>query len=205
MRTPPLGLRNRLAETILSALGDPTARRDLQRVALSEDVDWMRDAPPEHAALVRARARRASEALAAWPLISRSDPALPGRDERWGVWGAMSGPPMSLIAALAGAAVLFDAGLHFEVHELLEPHWVSARGAERQALQGLIQIAVGFQHLANGNLEGARSLLAEGCVRLRDGRLAGLDLDRFADAVTGTASRLIDPDAVAVPPFPRTT
>ena len=184
MPTPPLRLRNRLAETILSALGDPAARRELLNVAMSEDTAWMRGAQPEGKALVRARARRASDALAACP------PLPPGP---------------SLDHALVAAAVLFDAGLYFEVHELLEPHWVRALDAERQALQGLIQVAVGFQHLANGNVEGARSLLAEGPARLRDGRLAGLDLDDFADAVTGTASRLIDPDAVAVPPFPRTT
>jgi hypothetical protein len=183
MPTPPLGLRNRLAETILSALGDPTARRELQHVAMRDDIDWVRDAQPEHAALVRARARRASEALATCPPFA---------------------PDPSLEQALVGAAVLFDAGLHFEVHELLEPHWVRAQGAERQALQGLIQIAVGFQHLANGNLQGARSLLSEGCERLRNGRLAGLDLDRFADAVKGAASRLTDPAAIVVPPFPRT-
>ena len=182
--TPPLGLRNRLAETILSALGDPTARLELKAVAMNEHVDWVGDARPEHVALVRARARRASEALANCPPLA---------------------PAPSLGQALSAAAVLFDAGLHFEVHELLEPHWVHARGAERQALQGLIQVAVGFQHLANGNLEGARSLLAEGCLRLRDGRLAGLDLDRFADAVSGAASHLADPAAIAVPPFPRTT
>ncbi|MGH6689761.1 MAG: DUF309 domain-containing protein [Gammaproteobacteria bacterium] len=182
MPTPPLGLRNRLAETILSALGDVAARRELQHVAVSEDVDWIRDARPEHAALVRARARRASEALATCPPLAREP---------------------SLHEALAGAAALFDAGLHFEVHELLEPHWVRAHGAERQALQGLIQVAVGFQHLANSNLEGARSLLAEGSRRLREGRLRGLDLDRFADAVPGATSRLTEP--VVVPPFPRTT
>ena len=184
MPTPPLRLRNRLAETILSALGDPAARRELHSVAMPESIDWVRDAPPEHAALVRARARRASDALATCPPLA---------------------PDPSLAHALVAAAVLFDAGLHFEVHELVEPHWARAQGAERQALQGLIQIAVGFQHLANGNLEGARSLLAEGCRRLRDGRLAGLDLDRFADAVSGAASRLTDAGAVAVPPFPRTT
>src|SRR5712691_2610904 len=27
--------------------------------------------------------------------ISRSAPGSPGRSERWGVWGAMSGPPIS--------------------------------------------------------------------------------------------------------------
>jgi hypothetical protein len=178
--TPPLRLRNRLAETILSALGDPTARRDLER----EDFDWLADARPEHAAIVRARARRASAALAACA-------PLP--------------PEPSLEQALVAAAALFDAGLHFEVHELLEPYWTRAKGAERQALQGLIQVAVGFQHLANGNREGARSLLEEGSVRLHEGRLVGLDLDRFADAASGAASRLAEAGDVAVPLFPRTT
>jgi predicted metal-dependent hydrolase len=87
---------------------------------------------------------------------------------------------------------------------VLEPHWTRSAGAARQALQGLIQVAVGFQHLANGNLEGARALLAEGGMRLRDGRLAGLDLDRFAEGVAGAASQLTDPGHVAVPRFPRT-
>ena len=177
--TPPLRLRNRLAETILSALADPRARRELE----AENFDWLRDARPEHAAIVRARARRASEALASCPPLA---------------------PEPSLDHVLVAAAALFDAGLHFEVHELLEPYWTRSTGAERQALQGLIQIAVGFQHLANGNLDGARSLLAEGSLRLRDGHLAGLDLDRFADAASGAASRLTEPGAVAVPPFPRT-
>src|SRR5262245_65475667 len=76
-----------------------------------------------------------------------------------------------LADALAAAAILFDAGLHFEVHELLEPRWSRSQGQERQALQGLIQVAVGYQHLANGNLAGARALLDEGARRLWAGRL----------------------------------
>ena len=31
--------------------------------------------------------------------VSRTAPALPGRSERWGVWGAMSGPPIPLAIA----------------------------------------------------------------------------------------------------------
>jgi Domain of unknown function (DUF309) len=174
MRTPPLGLRNRLAETILAALGDPAARRQLD----AQDFAWLGEAPAEHAATVRARARRASEALAACPPM-RGEPSL---DE-----------------ALAAAATLFDAGLYFEVHELLESHWTRAAGAERQALQGLIQVAVAFQHRDNGNAEGARSLLVDGSARLREGRLPGLALDRFAAAAGTAASRLDD----AAPPFPR--
>jgi hypothetical protein len=183
--TPPLGLRNRLAETILSALGDSAARRELEHLASpspTDTVDWLRGAPPEQAVIVRTRARRAADALTACPRLT----AQPALDQ-----------------ALAAAAALFDAGLHFEVHELLEPHWTRARGAERQALQGLIQIAVGFQHLANGNLAGARSLLEEGPRRLRDGELVGLELDPFADAVSSTLAHLGEPQTIRVPPFPR--
>ena len=177
MRTPPLRLRNRLAEIILGALGDPAARRQLD----AQDFAWLGDVPADEAAIVSARARRASQALAACPSM---------RAER------------SLDEALACAATLFDAGLYFEVHELLEPYWTRAAGAERQALQGLIQIAVAFQHRDNGNVEGARSLLVEGSARLREGRLRGLDLEGFAEAAAGAALRLADP--LTVPPFPRT-
>lgn len=178
MRTPPLGLRNRLAETILTALADPAARRQLD----AQDFAWLGDASAEHVALVSTRARRASEALAACPTLRT---------------------PPSLGEALDAAAALFDAGLYFEVHELLEPHWVGASGAERQALQGLIQVAVAFQHLANGNLEGARSLLVDGSARLRDGRLTGFDLVGFAETSGAAATRL--DERMTVPPFPRTT
>lgn len=175
--TPPLRLRNRLAETIVTALGDATARRQLA----AQDFAWLAEASAAEAALVQARARRASQALTGCPVFETR-----------------------LDGALTAAAVLFDAGLHFEVHEVLEPHWTRASGAERQALQGLIQIAVGFQHLANGNVEGARSLLIDGGARLRDGRLPGLDLDRFADAAVAAASHLADGPALVVPAFPRT-
>jgi hypothetical protein len=46
------------------------------------------------------------------------------------------------------AAALWNEQLFFEVHEVLEAEWKSARGDERQALQGLIQVAVAFHHLA---------------------------------------------------------
>jgi len=49
---------------------------------------------------------------------------------------------------------------------VLEAAWKTASGDLRQALQGLIQIAVAFHHHAHGNLRGARSLLAEGRGRL---------------------------------------
>ena len=63
----------------------------------------------------------------------------------------------------------------------------------------LIQVAVAFQHRANGNLAGYRSLLEEGAERLERGRLPGLDLARFARVVRAT---LADPTAL-VPSFSR--
>jgi predicted metal-dependent hydrolase len=72
----------------------------------------------------------------------------------------------TLVALLDRAARLADAGLFFEVHELLEPAWLRSEGSARLALQGLIQVAVGFHHAAHGNREGAVSLLAEGVAKL---------------------------------------
>jgi len=167
--TLPLRARNRLAEAILHALHDPEARRALQALAGGAAAEsWLDLAPPTAAALLRLRAERAVEAIARLRLAA---------------------PDPSLAEALEQAAVLFDAGLGFEVHELLERHWVRARGAERSALQGLIQIAVGYQHLANGNLVGAQALLEEGSARARGHRLAGVDLDAFASAVADATRR----------------
>jgi hypothetical protein len=42
---------------------------------------------------------------------------------------------------------------------------------------------VGFQHLANGNLEGARALLRDGATKLAGHRLDDRDTSAFAAAV----------------------
>ena len=169
--TLPLRLRNRLAETILAALHDAAARREL--AALSA---------PAAAAPLAARARSACAALAGRPL---------------------HGSRAELAQALEDAAALFDAGLHFEVHEVLEPHWASSEGETREALQGLIQAAVGFQHLANGNVAGARSLLIDAGGRLHGRMLLGRDLEPFARAAGQAAARIAAGQAVSAPAFPR--
>jgi hypothetical protein len=185
--TLPLPLRNRLADLILDALHDGAARRGLEALAavcadprglgaaeppsrFPEDLfekradGWrIRSGYRQHAETLGERAGRAARALAHLPL-------------------AEADPPLDVL--LDEAATLFAAGLYFEVHELLEPAWMRADGAARRSLQGLIQVAVGFQHLANGNLEGARSLLREGAAKLVGQRLAGRDLDGFARAVS---------------------
>jgi hypothetical protein len=119
----------------------------------------------------------------------------------------LSDPDPSLGAALDQAADLFDAGLYFEVHELLEPYWMRAEGREREILQGLIQVAAGFHHLANGNLKGARSLLDEGSAKLLGRALEGLAVGPFALAVRERLDAIVrNGEAVArsaMPGFPR--
>jgi len=180
--TLPLALRNRLAETILAALHDERARAELASLATPEAAErWLAGAERRWMWALTERARRASVVLAGRPARRAPD----------------------LAAALADAEALFDAGLHFEVHEILEPHWVASQGDAREALQGLIQAAVGFQHLANGNLAGARSLLIEAGQRLHGRRLHGRDLDGFARAVAALAARVEAEEPVVPPEFPR--
>src|SRR5437773_692568 len=98
-----------------------------------------------HAAAVAAHATRALRAAAAF----------------------RRGPPgAGVVRACRVAAALWNEGLFFEVHEVLEAVWKTAAGTERQALQGVIQVAVAYHHLAHGNRRGARTLLAEGRSRL---------------------------------------
>ena len=180
--TLPLPLRNRLAETILAALHDARARDELAALNTDATVDeWLAGADARWAAPLAERARRASTALARRPLRE----AAP-----------------DLAQVLDDAAALFDAGLHFEVHEILEPHWVTSEGEAREALQGLIQAAVGFQHLANGNLAGARSLLIDASGRLHARKLQGRDLEAFARGVADAADAVSGGESVVVPPFP---
>jgi predicted metal-dependent hydrolase len=184
--TPSLHARNRLAEIVIAALHDGDARREL--AALAADVRH----DTADADTLRARARAADRALADLPL-------------------ARAGTPLE--SALADAAALFAAGLYFEVHEVLEPVWQDAGSGRlgaasadaREPLQGLIQIAVGYQHLANGNVRGARALLADGAARVNGRVLAGRRLDDFAAAVRASLDTIEDLDDASIPEFPPAT
>lgn len=89
--------------------------------------------------------------------------------------------PHPVERALEEAACLFNEGLFFEVHEVLEAVWLTEVEGVRLLLQGLIQIAVGFHHLENNNLRGALSLLMEGVEKIKGygSDRSGLELDRF--------------------------
>jgi len=195
----PVPIRNRLAGLILEAFHEDEARRALERLAAPVDGDASTRAaaePPDafpgewveswagrrgggadfaaYRRMVAERARRAWLAIAPRP----PDPRDGG-----------------LEVAVAQAAVLFDADLYFEVHELLEPYWVASAGDTRRRLQGLIQIAVGFHHLANGNARGGGALLRDGSARLAGGDFLGRDMIPFARAVEACADGLLDRNA----------
>ena len=62
--------------------------------------------------------------------------------------------------------ILFQEGLnhyrsndYFEAHESWEDLWSDYYLEDRKFVQGLIQLAVSFVHLGNGNMNGAKSLL----------------------------------------------
>jgi hypothetical protein len=71
------------------------------------------------------------------------------------------------------AATLWRHGLAFEAHEILEPHWLSASGDEREGLKGLIQAAGVYVHLEAGHAAAAISLARKAVDRL----------GRFGDAI----------------------
>ncbi|MGH2722517.1 MAG: DUF309 domain-containing protein [Actinomycetota bacterium] len=61
---------------------------------------------------------------------------------------------------------LFTAGDYFLAHETLEEHWVEAAEAERDFLQGLIQLSVGMLHAGRGNTRGALLQFRKSSARL---------------------------------------
>lgn len=73
---------------------------------------------------------------------------------------------------------LFNAGMYFECHDVLEEMWSGLRGDGRDFFQGLIQVAVALYHLGRGNAEGARSMMGRALARFEryPDRFFGFDL-----------------------------
>ena len=69
-------------------------------------------------------------------------------------------------ARLAPGRAAFDRGAFFEAHELWESVWRGLGGAERIAVQGLIQIAAALHHHQRGRPRPAASLLAKGLEKI---------------------------------------
>jgi hypothetical protein len=80
-------------------------------------------------------------------------------------------------AAFAAGIAQFNDALFYECHDTLEDVWSGVRGPSRDFFQGLVQLAVAFYHLGNGNRAGALTLLGRALARL----------DRYPDAYAGVA------------------
>ncbi len=190
----PLRLRNWLAGLILDAFGEPHARAVLDALGryCQGQLPARATLPPGFPAEFFEQAGGKLSLRGAYrrfrdELCDRAARACALVRDR-----PLSDPEPSLQEALDRAASLFDARLHFEVHELLEPFWMRAEGAVRQVLQGLIQISVGFHHLGSNNVSGARTLLDEGRAKLEGQRLEGIDLGAFAGEVRRTLETIVE-------------
>ena len=154
MQTFPLPLRNALAEIAIAALDDEHAAAALVwltapagappsgaaahlTAAHLVDGDTLLPVHAPHASAIAEHAGRALRAVRSY------EPPAP--DE-------------ALARAASTTVALWNERLFFEVHEVLEAVWKTATGTTRQMLQGVIQIAVAYHHLAHGNVRGARTL-----------------------------------------------
>jgi predicted metal-dependent hydrolase len=97
---------------------------------------------------------------------------------------------------------LFNRAAFFEAHEVLEDVWRAAPVPEKKFFQGLIQIAVGLHHYGNGNLVGARSLLARAARNLGayPENFGGIQLTLLLSRVAEWQQALSD--NTPAPPFP---
>ena len=89
----------------------------------------------------------------------------------------------------------FNRGLFFECHDTLEDLWSGIRGPSRDFFQGLIQVAVAFHHVSNGNAAGALSMIERALGRFRayPGRYFGFDLDAQRAELLTWRERLGEP------------
>jgi uncharacterized protein len=71
----------------------------------------------------------------------------------------------------------FNRGEFYECHEYLEEAWMQESRRVRFLYQGILQVAVGFYHLQNGNWRGATGLLRNGTVRLKEFEPTTMGLD----------------------------
>ncbi len=97
---------------------------------------------------------------------------------------------------LQQSAILWDYGLYFEMHELLETVWIKAVKNRRRALQGLIRAAGMKMHLENGNAKAAASMGSKAlqALQLYGSELQGFDrLDLISAEIKDALAGVNDP------------
>tara|TARA_Y100001968_G_scaffold305470_1_gene321339 strand:+ start:126 stop:506 length:381 start_codon:yes stop_codon:yes gene_type:complete len=72
---------------------------------------------------------------------------------------------------------LFNSGNWYKSHDVFEEIWHETYGADRQVLQGILQVAVAQVHLENGNINGATILYGEALGRFKRSKLDHFRID----------------------------
>lgn len=201
----PKALRDPLAHLVVLAVTDPPGAADLWafrsfcRLALRSEggrvpvralepvsqPSWMRPADAGEALRESPLLVVSGGRLALAPAFARYLPAVAEQVETyWAATEAFAKQGGARRAGLAGtleqAAALYNTGLYFETHELLEPAWMEQpKGPDRTVLQGIIQAAVGLYHFQHGNWRGGDRVLGYGLSKAEAGRQAfhGLAMD----------------------------
>jgi hypothetical protein len=201
-----LRLRNLLADWCLAALRDPRQSATLRALAAfterADDTGRAEGMSAQQASLLDSTDCFESKGVAVLlaphllcdlpALRARAPRLLEATTESRGRCGELAtcGGPASW--SLCTTEALFNAGLFFEVHELLEGEWRRATGDLKTILQGLIQVAVGLHHHTEGNIRGALTRLRAGNEKLRRFRPAalGIDLEGLCTRVEQIVARL---------------
>ena len=73
----------------------------------------------------------------------------------------------------------------FEAHELWEELWSEYYLDDKTFIQGLIQLAISFVHLGNGNLNGAKSLMKKSADKFSSysGLHRGINIDKLKQQI----------------------
>ena len=81
---------------------------------------------------------------------------------------------------------LFNSCQWYKSHDVFEEIWHETGGAERQLLQGILQVAVAQVHLENSNINGAMILYGEALGRLKRFEFSylGLDIEGLSKCVS---------------------
>lgn len=149
-------IRNELSAALPLAL----AKNDLAPIRAVADRYLRHNLPAPYAAYIEARLAGYAKALATIARIDAKD-------------------------ALAKALVLWDLGLFFEVHEILEQAWHGAHGAEKEILQALIRAAGFYIKGEYGYFEAGKKMAGRAVAALEKNRqtCTGFALDKLLESL----------------------
>lgn len=113
-------------------------------------------------------------------------------------------PSESIPQEVWQGVLLFNAGLYFECHELLEGAWKRTAGPEKNFLHGLVQLAAAFYHYEKPNPHGIRTLLGKAFPRLEQypSPYLGIDLSGLRRSLSRWREFLAADKAADAPAIP---